>query len=117
MKDISSFQKIFIARDHVDFRKQAPGLALISKHTLDIDPMVNRALFVFINRRRTAVKMLYWDQTGYALWAKTLEKDRYHWPRPKQGEAKISIGIKELKWLLDGVDLNKIKTHQKIILD
>ncbi len=61
------------------------------------------------------MKILYWDNTGYALWWKGLEKEKFKWPK---NEADIkSIQAKELKWLLEGVDLNKIKTHTKISVD
>ena len=116
MKDVSFFQKIYLARDSVDFRKQAHGLALVTQHVLAASPLHEKVLFVFTNKRRTAVKMLYWDQTGYALWCKVLEKDRYRWPKSKSSDAKITVNVKELKWLLEGVDLGKIKMHERIVL-
>lgn len=67
MKDISFFGKIYLATDPVDFRKQAHGLAIIVEHTLKFDPIIDKSIFIFTNKKRTAVKMLYWDATGYAL--------------------------------------------------
>ncbi|MDD5318966.1 MAG: IS66 family insertion sequence element accessory protein TnpB [Candidatus Pacebacteria bacterium] len=116
MKDVGFFAKIFLGREPADFRKQAHGLALLASHVMALNPMEDRALFIFTNKRRSAIKALYWDQTGYALWWKTLERDCYHWPEISREQSKISISAKELKWLLDGVDLNKIKTHEKVKL-
>jgi transposase len=113
MKDVGVFSKIFIARDHVDFRKQARGLASVVKETLGADPLCGKALFVFFNRHRDAVKMLYWDVTGYALWWKCLEKERFKW-KIKEGEVKILISSRDLKWLLQGVDLAKVKMHEPL---
>jgi transposase len=113
MKDVGVFSKIFIAREYVDFRKHARGLASVVKEALGADPLCGKALFVFFNRRRDAVKLLYWDATGYALWWKCLEKERFKW-KAKGDEAKIVISSRELKWLLQGVDLAKIKMHEAL---
>jgi hypothetical protein len=59
MKDVGVFSKIFIARDSVDFRKQARGLASIAKEVLDANVSCGKTLFVFFNKRKDAVKMLY----------------------------------------------------------
>lgn len=116
MKDISFFPKIFLATDFVDFRKQAHGLSIIVKNHLEMNPISEKTLFVFANKRKNAVKLLYWDLTGYALWVKRLEKYTFKWPKSNDSN-KIYLSSKELKWLLDGVDLSKIKSHKKIILD
>ena len=113
MKDLSFFQKIFLASDPVDFRKQAHGLVVLVQHVLELNPMHEKFLFVFTNKRHTAIKMIYWDQTGYAMWWKLLEKERFRWP--KNVDKKVVLNLKELKWLLEGVDLSKIKVHEKIV--
>lgn len=114
MKDVSFFQRIFIATDPVDFRKQAHGLALILELQLGLKPTQGKMLVAFTNRRRDAIKLLYYDSNGYAMWWKVLEKDRFNWPTsPTQGGC-FHVSSRELKWLLDGVDLNAIKTHTKL---
>lgn len=112
MKDISSFNKIYLAVEPVDFRKQAHGLSLLVEPIFKILPSDTKVLFVFTNRRKTAVKLLHWDATGFALWWKVLEKDKFHWPKSTL-QAK-TLQVRELKWLLDGVDLRKINTHKKL---
>lgn len=114
MKDLGFFSTILIAIDPVDFRKQAHGLALIAESSLKAGRLNEKYLFVFTNRRKTGVKMLYWDTTGYALWWKTLEKEKFRWPKIA-GEV-CTIQVKELKWLLEGIDISKLKKHEKIIL-
>ena len=115
MKDFSAFNRIYLASEPVDFRKQAHGLAVIVEQAFGIHVTDDKKLFLFTNKRRNAVKLLYWDNTGYALWWKTLEKDRFRWP--KVGESTILIKTRELRWLLDGIDLTKIKTHEKLKID
>lgn len=60
----------------VDMRKSFDGLYALTRHGLGQDPLSGR-LFVFINRRATQMKVLYWDRTGFCLWAKRLEQGRF----------------------------------------
>lgn len=62
------------------------------------------ALFVFTNRQRSRIKILYWHRNGFCLWQKRLEKERFAWPGAS-GEATVSLSPKELEWLLEGFDL------------
>jgi transposase len=72
-----------------------------------------RTLFVFRNKRRDSIRILYWDQTGFAMWSKVLEKEKFKWPKSSENKA-VFLSPKELKWLLQGVDLSKIKLHENI---
>ncbi len=113
MKDISHFAKIFLSVKPIDFRKQTYGLASLVKVLFAEQPTDSRSLFVFTNKSKTSVRMLYWDQTGFALWTKVLEKDRFKWPK-RDDTGKINLNQRELKWLLQGIDLDKIKFHRPI---
>lgn len=113
MKDLNYFTKIFIASKPVDFRKQASGLAQVVEGFLELNPLLDRCLFVFTNKRAKAVKLLYWDKTGFALWTKNLEKNKFHWKKNVEGKAS-SITSRELKWLLEGININKIKPHDSV---
>lgn len=115
MRDISFFSKIYVAVDPVDFRKQGHGLALIIEHTLKFKPTLEKVLFAFTNKRKTAIKLLHWDYTGYGMWWKVLEKEKFRWP--KSPEEVKHISAKEMRWLLEGVDLDSMKKHKKLILD
>ena len=112
MRDLSFFGKIFLALQPVDFRKQAHGLSIIVEHTLRINPLSGRCLFVFTNKRKNAIKTLYWDETGFGMWWKVLEKDKFRWP--KDANDIKTISPKELRWLLEGIDIAKMKKHKKI---
>ena len=70
---------VYLHRDFVDFRKSINGLAGIVEAELEL-PVMNGALFVFCNKGRDKLKILYWDKTGFALWYKGLEKDKFKWP-------------------------------------
>ena len=60
----------------VDMRKSFDGLYALTRHGLQQDPLSGH-LFVFINRRATQMKVLYWDRTGFCIWAKRLESGRF----------------------------------------
>ena len=113
MKDINYFSHICLALEPVDFRKQRNGLCLLVKGYLEENPLKDRSLFAFVNKRGDSIKLLYWDGSGFALWSKTLEKERYTWLRDK-GKKASHISSKELKWLLQGVDINMLKKHENV---
>jgi transposase len=64
----------------VDFRKSMGSFAVLVESQLQLDPFAD-ALFVFSNRPRNAIKLLYWERNGFWLWQKRLEKDRFVWPK------------------------------------
>ena len=71
---------VYLYRDPVDFRKAINGLAAIVEQDMHLSPL-SEALFVFSNKNRDKIKVLYWDDTGFCLWHKRLEKARFQWPR------------------------------------
>ena len=70
------------------------------------------ALFVFCNKRKDKLKVLYWDNTGFCLWYKRLEKDRFKWPKAHQAET-ITLTHEQFDWLLRGINISQIKPHEK----
>lgn len=108
-----SFQGIYLHRDPVDFRKSIDGLATIVEQEMGLD-VFGPQLFLFCNRQRTRLKVLYWDRTGFALWYKRLERDRFIWPRRDESEV-ICIDAQQLGWLLSGYDVWRMRPHKKVI--
>ena len=111
MRSPAEFDGIYLFRTAVDLRKQSRGLAVLVENEMRLNPF-EKKLFVFTNKRRNFVKSLYWRGTGFALWAFRLDKNRFFWP--KAGETTITLSPEQLTWLLDGVDLAKIRPHQKL---
>ncbi len=103
---------VYLHRDPVDFRKAINGLSLIVSEVLELSPF-DRSLFVFCNKRRTQLKVLYWDETGFALWQKRLEKDTFKWPKRVNCES-LKITHEQWSWLLRGFDFTKLKPHQRL---
>lgn len=110
MKRAGDFSEIYLCVDFLDFRRGKEAMIAMIEHSLKQKPSAG-ALFGFTNRRRDRVRFLYWDKTGYAQWSKILEDDRFLWPQTS-GMSSFSLSPRELEWLLDGVDIQKIKTHE-----
>ena len=105
---------VYLCLDPVDFRKQINGLAALVQDVLYRDPF-SEALFVFTNRRRDRVKVLYWERSGFVLWMKRLERERFHWPRG--AGPTVTLTGQEVNWLLDGFDLSRWRPHQRLHYD
>jgi transposase len=82
-------------------RRSFNGLAAATREVLDDDPLSGR-LFAFCNRRRTLVKLLLFDGSGFWIFAKRLERGTFAWPGPAAGEDKITLSGEEMTALLGG---------------
>lgn len=105
----------YLHREPVDFRKAINGLSVMVQEEMALSPF-DRSVFVFCNRRRTQLKVLYWDETGFALWQKRLEQDRFKWPRHWPDETVI-LSHEQWQWLLRGMDIRQLKPHKKCFFD
>ena len=103
---------VYLCRDIVDMRKSINGLSILVEQGLALDPF-QPALFVFCNRKRDKVKVLYWERTGFVLWYKRLEKQRFTWSPPGSEEV-VELTGRELNWLLDGVDVFALTPHEEV---
>lgn len=104
MLSFHSQLKVFVATAACDLRKSFNGLWAAATEQLGEDPK-GGALFVFGNRRRNRIKILYFDGTGVCVLAKRLEQGTFNWPRPAASKAKLKLTPQALQLLLDGVDL------------
>jgi transposase len=103
---------VHLCANPVDFRKGMGSLAVLVESQLHLDPLAD-ALFVFSNRPRNAIKLLYWERNGFCLWQKRLEQDRFAWPKPNAAGV-VTLTVEQLNWLLDGYDISRMKPHQTL---
>jgi len=94
--------KVWVSIAPVDMRKSFNGLAALVQTQWQQDVMSGQ-LFVFMGKRKDRVKVLYWDENGFALWYKRLESGVYRLPRVEKTVVKMSMV--ELSLLLEGIDL------------
>lgn len=102
MKMFVEPELIYLHRDSVDFRKSINGLSLLVEQEMALE-LYSQAMFLFCNKGRDKLKILYWDKTGFALWYKRLEKQTFKWP--KQGDSTLHLSAQQLDWLLAGFDI------------
>ena len=99
--------KVYLATGPTDLRKSFSGLWALAVNEMKEDP-TRGGLFVFANRRRTRIKLLYFDGTGLWVMAKRLEQGTFFWPKGIEVEnGKLPLSAEALGLLLDGVDLKQ----------
>lgn len=103
--------RVYLALGNTDMRKAINSLSILVEQSFDLD-LFSGHLFVFCNRKRTIVKILYWDTNGFCLWQKRLEKQSFKWP--ESTEQLREIGLRELRWLLDGLEIYQQAAHEKL---
>ena len=108
MFGIGTATKIFLAVGATDMRKGFDGLYGLVRQRLEAEPLSGH-LFLFCNRPRTRLKVLFWDGSGLWVCAKRLEKGCFSWPLGADAEVKASINGEELAMLLGGIDLSRTR--------
>lgn len=98
--------RVYLYGQTVDMRKSYDGLYALARQGLQQDPLGGQ-LFAFINRRATQIKVLYFDRSGWCLWAKRLEAGRFigHWRDVRHRE----MDYTGLKLLLEGIEVKRQK--------
>jgi transposase len=103
---------VYLCREPVDMRKSIDGLSALVEGELELDPFAAQ-LYVFTNRKRDKVKVLYWERSGFVVWYKRLEKARFPW-LDAEGSEGVTVSGRELNWLLDGIDWFRIQPHETL---
>jgi transposase len=97
--------RLFIARGVTDMRKSFDTLAALVIEVIEQDPQSGH-LFLFVNRRRDRLKVLWWDRSGYCLLAKRLEHGQFRvFDRADGNAGSFEMSASELSLILDGIDL------------
>jgi transposase len=100
--------KLYLATEPTDFRKSFNGLSILVEHAFGLDAMTGH-LFIFLNRRRTQVRILFWDRDGFCLVAKKLEKGTFvRSKRGQDGQTHVQIDAADLALLLEGIESKQV---------
>jgi transposase len=108
---LPSTVRIYLAPGVTDMRRSFDGLAATVRRVLCQDPLSGH-VFVFCNRRRTILKVLVWDRSGFTVLAKRLEHGTFCWPVPGPGEEQVEMRSEELAALLGGLDLSQTQRRR-----
>jgi len=103
--------RVYLALGSTDMRKAVNGLSLLVEGQLGQSALSGH-LFVFCNRRRTIVKVLYWEHNGFCLWQKRLEEERFRWPKTESEV--LEVGLRQLQWLLSGLEVQQTGSHKEL---
>jgi len=106
MRPDTELPEVFLHRLPVDFRKSIDGLSAIVELEMQHSPF-SKQLYVFINKRRNRLKILFWEDNGFCLYYKRLEQKQFHWPRHLEDEV-VTLTGQQLNWLLDGLNIKHL---------
>ena len=104
--------RVYLCTSPCDMRRSFDGLHAVVTSAMKLDAFGGH-LFVFANRRKDRVKILYWDRDGFAVWAKRLEEGTYAMPFGEEDEPRREITAQELGALLSGIDLSQAKRRKR----
>ena len=104
--------RVYVRTSPCDMRRSFDGLHALVTGAMQLDAFGGH-LFVFANRRKDRVKILYWDRDGFAVWAKRLEEGSYAVPFGKGDEPSYEITAQELGALLSGIDLSVARRRKR----
>ena len=99
---------IYIANFPVDMRKSIDGLMLLAE-THFASNITDGAYYVFGNKIKDKIKILYWDKNGFALWYKRLESERFNLIYSDKSE--VTLSANQLQWLLSGLAYQNLQGH------
>ena len=109
MIQLTPHMRIILAVEAADFRKGIDGLARLCRSVLESDPF-SGYLFVFMNKGKTAIKMLVYDGQGFWLFQKRLSRGRFKWWPNKKESSSMGLLVHELQLLIWNGDPGRAKT-------
>jgi transposase len=108
---LSSTVRIFLCTRPTDMRKGFDGLTGLVQECFDQELLTGH-LFLFLNRRRDRIKILYFDRDGLAIWYKRLEAGSFEIPRTSEGDG-IELQATQLALILSGIDLKTARQRKR----
>jgi transposase len=113
MIDITTVKYVYIAKRATDLRKDVDGYANIVSAEFQLDPFSN-SLFIFCNRYKDKIKILYWDYNGFWLFYKRLEQGTFKWGRKSEEGGGREITMQQLRWLLEGLEIDPHRGFKEV---
>lgn len=113
MLSISERTKVYPACGSTDMRRQINGLVMMVENSLELDPYED-AMFVFCNKARNRIKILIWEDNGYWMLLKRLERGHFKWPEAASEQA-MQLDIEDLKSLIRGPGLVQKLMNKEVI--
>jgi len=104
--------RVYLYGEPVDMRKSFDGLYALARNGLKVDPLSGH-LFTFVNRRATHMKVLYFDRSGWCVWAKRLEAGKFiaDWTQVRHRE----MDYTGLKLMLEGIEVKRVYKRYQLL--
>ena len=102
--------RTYLCREPTDMRRSFDRLALMAQELIHQDPLSGH-VFVFRNRKGDRVKLLHWDQDGFVIWYKRLEKGVFPWPEGVFADGRLDR--RELAMMLEGMKVVQVKKRSR----
>ena len=112
LNDFTGADRVYIACGYTDLRKGIDGLASMVQQQFHLDPFTN-TLFLFCGKRRDRIKGLYWENDGFVLLYKRLEKGAYQWPRTQSDVRELTP--QQYRRLMEGLAVEQPKAHRPVL--
>jgi transposase len=103
---------IYFCAQPTDMRRGFDGLVRMAEEHLSRD-VLSGGLYMFVNRRRDRLKLLYWDNDGLALWYKRLEAGRFQLPALDSRRCCVTLTATQLALILGGIDLTSVRQRKR----
>jgi transposase len=110
MLTIPGNARLFLCQHPVNMRKSFEGLGLIVEQLFPGE-LLTGAFFIFLNRRKDHMKVIFWDQDGLVIWFKRLEKGTFAW---KWGDGTSSLDRRTFLMLLEGVTPRRVQVRYNL---
>jgi transposase len=104
----------FLALEPIDMRHSFDGLAALVQARLGQDPLSGH-LYAFVNSRRTLLKLLFFDRTGYCIVYRRLERGTFQLPKVPAGQSRAELAPVELALILEGIDLSTAARRKRYL--
>lgn len=112
MLSIPGNVRVYLCTQATDMRKSFDALHALVMQVFRCNP-VDGHLFLFVNRRRDRLKVIWWDHDGWVIFYKRLEVGTYQIPLPPEGAAGLEIDATHLAMLLNGIDVTSAKRRKR----
>jgi len=110
MLTVSAETGIYVYTEHIDMRRSIDGLVVLLADTYKLNPQTGD-LYIFTNKSKNKIKLLFWDRNGFVLYYKKLERGRFNYSRYIQQQI-ITVTEQQFKALLMGLDFYLIGQYQ-----
>lgn len=104
--------RVYLCLGPCDMRRSFDGLHALVRDHLQLDAFAGH-LYLFANKRRDRLKLLYWDRSGFAIWAKRLEAGTFAIPSGEPDAKRFEITVEELGALLSGIHLEQANRRKR----